>query len=328
MWRDAESHRPNYEDITMAATWLSPSSDSGHSRLRWMLRVMFVLLLAYFIVDRAFPGAMDLYRSPQRQVINARSGPPTGSGVQLRGIPRVTVDGDRIMLRGGINPSQSFDISQSSIEAHLLTHGLGREYFPALIEPEFISSDEAEEAMVDDERVIIVNINGDVRIYPVDQLRYHELVNDVVGGRPIFVAFCVLADLGGVYDRTIGDHTFTFAVSGYTYAQMNVWQGASAFVLWDRDTESLWWPPVGKAVTGPMHEAPLSVTDTSLWTQATWAEAHRAHPDARVLKAGQSFEPPTSWPVYRIPDDVKAELVGAEPDVPVTVSRWGKNAGL
>jgi hypothetical protein len=36
-----------------------------------------------------------------------------------------------------------------------------------------------------DDMVIVVSINGDDRAYPVLQMAYHHLVNDVVGGVPI-----------------------------------------------------------------------------------------------------------------------------------------------
>ena len=65
-------------------------------------------------------------------------------------------------------------------------------------------------------------------------LRRHEVVNDEVGGTPVFAAYCILADLGAVYDRPQGDHTFTFAVSGYTYADSDTrggWPARSFEIL-------------------------------------------------------------------------------------------------
>ena len=43
--------------------------------------------------------------------------------------------------------------------------------------------------MADDELVIGVSIDGDHRAYSVPHLSRHEIVNDVVGGRPIAVTW-------------------------------------------------------------------------------------------------------------------------------------------
>jgi hypothetical protein len=40
-----------------------------------------------------------------------------------------------------------------------------------------------------DDMVLVVSINGDDRAYPVLQMAYHHLVNDVVGGVPIVPTF-------------------------------------------------------------------------------------------------------------------------------------------
>ena len=65
-------------------------------------------------------------------------------------------------------------------------------------------------------------------------------------------SYCVLADLGAVYSRNYNSKELTFALSGYTYYDKNIWNGLDGFVLWDRETESLWWPLVGKAVSGKL----------------------------------------------------------------------------
>lgn len=99
------------------------------------------------------------------------------------------------------------------------------------------------------------------------------------------------------------DHTFTFAVSGYTCGQTNVWGGRQAFVLWDRDTESLWWPTIGTAVSGPMFGAHLKLLDKALWSQTTWGVVKDNFPQVRVLDTGQDFKRPQSWPKYTGPFD-------------------------
>ena len=50
------------------------------------------------------------------------------------------------------------------------------------------------------------------------------MVNGDVVGRLIFAAYCILANLGAVYGREIA-FPLTFAVSGYTYSDQDVWPG-------------------------------------------------------------------------------------------------------
>ena len=125
-----------------------------------------------------------------------------------------------------------------------------------------------------------VHIGTEAKAYPISLLIHHEVVNDTVGGKPVFAAYCVLAKLGAIYDRQLGNHTYTFAVSGYTYADPGIWGGRDAFVLWDRDTESLWLPTIGKAVSGSMTDVPMKLVSKDQWEQTTWGKFKREHPDA------------------------------------------------
>ena len=59
----------------------------------------------------------------------------------------------------------------------------------AILSPTFLSGDEADAQMSDDEPVIGVSINGDHRAYSVPFLSSREIVNDVVGGKPIAVTW-------------------------------------------------------------------------------------------------------------------------------------------
>ena len=107
--------------------------------------------------------------------------------------------------------------------------------------------------------------------------------------------YCILADLGAIYDRTYGDKVLTFALSGYTYFDEEVWNGADGFVLWDRETESLWWPLVDKAVSGPLKGVKLLEKDKAKWEDTNWAYIKENYPNAKVLKSGQDYERPKSW---------------------------------
>jgi hypothetical protein len=202
----------------------------------------------------------------------------------------------KVFLWGGKDPSWDFHASDLDFDLRRLHFGLGRENFPALFQPQFQSRREADLWLPDTARVLLVEIGGDVRVYPHRLMLRHEVVNDVVGGVPVFAAYCILSDLGAIYERTYGGHVFTFALSGFTYNDPAVFGGRDGFILWDRDTESLWWPLIGKAVSGPMKDIPLQIYDESTWASTSWATVKSRFENPLVLAPGQELSPPTAWP--------------------------------
>lgn len=66
---------------------------------------------------------------------------------------------------------------------------LGKDAIPAILEPQFVSATEAEQWMSPEEGVLGVSVGGEHRAYAVSMLSRHEIVNDVVGGKPIAVTW-------------------------------------------------------------------------------------------------------------------------------------------
>ena len=66
---------------------------------------------------------------------------------------------------------------------------LPRDGIPAILNPTFLTVEEASETMISEELVLGVSFNGDSRAYSVPFLSSHEIVNDTVGGVPIAVTW-------------------------------------------------------------------------------------------------------------------------------------------
>ena len=66
---------------------------------------------------------------------------------------------------------------------------LGFDAIPAILDPQFVSVDEADAWMAPDELVLGLSINGDSRAYSVPMLSSHEIVNDSVGGKKLAVTW-------------------------------------------------------------------------------------------------------------------------------------------
>ncbi|HID39596.1 MAG TPA: DUF3179 domain-containing protein [Calditrichaeota bacterium] len=60
---------------------------------------------------------------------------------------------------------------------------------PAIRQPQFLSGNEADKQMSDEEPVIALRIGGEARAYSLWQLDHHEIVNDFVGETPIAVTW-------------------------------------------------------------------------------------------------------------------------------------------
>ena len=60
---------------------------------------------------------------------------------------------------------------------------------PAILQPEFITADEADERLDPGSLVIGISIGGDNRAYSIPSLSSYEIVNDTVGGKPIAVTW-------------------------------------------------------------------------------------------------------------------------------------------
>ncbi len=199
------------------------------------------------------------------------------------------------MLYGGKDNSQHFDITGYDLKDEQFHYGIGRERFPAILKPEFITIQEADTTWADDTRFLVAYSGDDVKAYSVKDLTRHEVVNDVLNGKPIMAVYCILADLGAIYERQYGDKELTFALSGYTYYDDEVWNGLDGFVLWDRETESLWWPLIDRAVSGPLKGVRFLEMDKANWKDTTWGAIKKSYPNAKVLKSGQDFERPKTW---------------------------------
>jgi hypothetical protein len=61
--------------------------------------------------------------------------------------------------------------------------------FNALPKAEYVGVPEARGFLVDAEVVMGIDVNGTALAYPVRQLAYHHLVNDVVGGTPLVATY-------------------------------------------------------------------------------------------------------------------------------------------
>ncbi|MBT8446940.1 MAG: DUF3179 domain-containing protein [Gammaproteobacteria bacterium] len=153
--------------------------------------------------------------------------------------------------------------------------GVVKDGIPALIKPRHISAAEAD-YLDEAEPVFGVAVGGEARAYPYRIMDWHEMVNDVVGGVPVSLAYCTLCGAGILYDtRVTGRATpFVFGSSGLLYR--------SNKLMYDQQTGTLWNQFTGRPVVGPLTTSGIELNVLPLVT-TTWKAWRDAHPDTRVL---------------------------------------------
>jgi hypothetical protein len=149
---------------------------------------------------------------------------------------------------------------------------------PSIDDPAFLAVDGVD-FLEENEPVLALDIDGDVRAYPVQILMWHEIVNDTVGGVPVAVTYCPLCNSAVAYDRRVGDRVIEFGTSGL------LWN--SALVMYDRQTETLWSHFTGEGIVGE-----LTGTEIDTFPVATvpWGVWRDANPDGLVLSKDTGFE--------------------------------------
>jgi hypothetical protein len=163
---------------------------------------------------------------------------------------------------------------------------LPRDAIPSIDDPSFGSTYFGD----DDDDVIVVE-SDPPRAYPVRILSYHEIVNDVVAGSlgpgesarsqsnvdeeglPIAVTWCPICASAAVYVRVVDDRRLTFGTSGKL--------ADDALVMYDRETESEWKQPLGKAISGPLEGRELESVPAPM---LSWRQFREAYPDGVVLQ--------------------------------------------
>jgi hypothetical protein len=125
----------------------------------------------------------------------------------------------------------------------------------------------------DDELVLGVEIEGEARAYPINQLSGpdRELFNETLGGRAIAITWCDLCHNAIVYLREVKDQTLTFYISG------KLWQKSA--VLIDAETGSEWSHLLGRAMKGRLKGTKLLDLPSVVMT---WRQWKADHPDTTV----------------------------------------------
>jgi hypothetical protein len=154
----------------------------------------------------------------------------------------------------------------------IIAGGPGRDGIHSVDAPEFAPPEGA--TWVEPKTPVLgVELRGEARAYPVHLLEYHQIVNDVLGGVPVAVTFGPLSATALAFHRKLDDRVLSFGVSGLLYN--------SNFLMYDRETESLWSQFEGRAIAGPLAGNRLQRIRVRQESTATWLSRF---PGSKILR--------------------------------------------
>jgi Protein of unknown function (DUF3179) len=176
----------------------------------------------------------------------------------------------------------STDWSKHSVPySEFFSGGPQRDGIPPIDNPKVVPIAKMRGALDDRAPVMVVQQGQAVRAYPLEILVWHEIVNDVLGGRPIAVTYCPLCNSALVFDRRVGRLTLRFGTTGNLRN--------SDLVMWDRQTESWWQQVTGQAVVGKFTGTQLTALPSET---LSWEVFKRRYPAGTVLSLHTGFDRP------------------------------------
>ena len=160
----------------------------------------------------------------------------------------------------------------------VLDSGVGMDGIPSIDSPNFDIAELVNDGF-DDQLVIGIRYNDQIKGYPVPILDWHEIVNDGFENHPFAITYCPLTGTGIGWSRDIGQFTTTYGVSGLLYN--------TNLMPYDRRTRSIWSQLETSCVNGTrIGEQPKTYTliETTL---ATWK---KAFPNSLIMNADTGFD--------------------------------------
>ncbi len=160
----------------------------------------------------------------------------------------------------------------------ILSGGPPKDGIPSIDNPRYVTVDEADEWIADNELVLAIIYKGVKRVYPLQIMVWHEIVNDEIAGDPLLITYCPLCGSGIAFERTLNDEEVEFGTSGKLYN--------SNLVMYDRKTNTYWTQIGGQAIVGEL--TGMKLNPISIET-VVWRDWKKAHPDSEVLSQETGF---------------------------------------
>lgn len=134
---------------------------------------------------------------------------------------------------------------------------------------------------VGDEKLVIgVEINGNARAYPIQQIGYHHQVRDTIGDTHLMVTYCTVCRTGRVYSPVVNDRVEKFRLVGMDHFNA---------MLEDATTKSWWRQSTGECIAGALKGQQLAEIPSRQVALGAWK---RAHPNTLILQPDSNYQEP------------------------------------
>lgn len=125
----------------------------------------------------------------------------------------------------------------------------------------------------DSSLVVAVELNGEVKAYPIQFIGYHHQVQDNIGGKNVIVTYCTVCRTGRVFEPVVKGKTEKFRLVGMDHFN----------AMFEDETTKSWWRQAnGEAVTGELKGETLPEIESF---QMSVGQLFKLYPRALVMQA-------------------------------------------
>ncbi|MEM6697053.1 MAG: DUF3179 domain-containing protein [Bacteroidota bacterium] len=155
--------------------------------------------------------------------------------------------------------------------------GPGKDGIPSIDNPAFINVSDVD-FLSDDDLVVGVKVEDEIRVYPHIILDWHEIVNDQLEDLALCLNYCPLTGTAIGWNRTIDGRVTTFGVSGLLYN--------TNLIPYDRLTDSNWSQMRLDCVEGELKGKSAELYPV---VETTWKNWKISYPNSKVLSLNTGF---------------------------------------
>ncbi len=180
---------------------------------------------------------------------------------------------ESVQVPPGAGSEFSTDFSKNNVDlGEVISGGPPKDGIPAVDDPNFVSVADADAWLAPQEAVVLLELNGQARAYPLQILTWHEIVNDEIGGTPVAVTYCPLCNTAIAFEAEVDGQHLDFGTTGrLRYSNL---------IMYDRQTETWWQQATGEAITGDLTGQRLSFLPATL---IPWSKFKANYPEGQVL---------------------------------------------